>query len=109
MTKSSARSDGQRCTSKSQKRSLSDEAKATVFGRFRATYCILVTLPLTTNQVYRPAVDEGPGEVVDRVLLVLDGLGDDLGVEVVVLQRVHNIITHKSNFGEYDLSTIGKF
>ena len=31
-----------------------------------------------------PAVQEGPGQVVHGVLLVLDGLGDDLGVEVVV-------------------------
>ncbi len=30
------------------------------------------------------SVDEGPGEIVDGILLVLDGFGDDLGVEVVV-------------------------
>ena len=30
------------------------------------------------------AVQEGPGEVVHSILLVLDGLGDDLGIEVVV-------------------------
>lgn len=30
------------------------------------------------------AVQEGPGEVVHSVLLVLDGLGDDLGIEVVM-------------------------
>lgn len=30
------------------------------------------------------AVQEGPGEVVHSILLVLNGLGDDLGIEVVV-------------------------
>ena len=46
-------------------------------------------LPLTLQVVVigvlgHAAVQEGPGEVVHSVLLVLDGLGDDLGVEVVV-------------------------
>ena len=31
-----------------------------------------------------PAVEEGPGEIVDSILLVLDGLGDDLCVKVIV-------------------------
>lgn len=30
------------------------------------------------------AVQEGPGEVVHSILLVLNGLGDDLGIEVVM-------------------------
>ena len=34
------------------------------------------------------AVEEGPGEVVDRILLVLHRLGDYLGVEVVVEEVV---------------------
>ena len=29
-------------------------------------------------------VDEGPSEIVDGVLLVFDGFGDDFGVEVIV-------------------------
>lgn len=46
--------------------------------------------PLLTLQVVvvgvlgHPAVQEGPGEVIHRVLLVFYGLGDNLSVEVVV-------------------------
>ena len=29
-------------------------------------------------------VDEGPGEIIDGVLFVLDGFGDDFGVEMVM-------------------------
>ena len=35
-----------------------------------------------------PAVEECPGEVVDGVLLVLDGLRHDLGIEVIVEEVV---------------------
>lgn len=46
-------------------------------------------LPLTLQVVVigvlgHAAVQEGPGEVVHSVLLVLNGLGDDLGIEVVM-------------------------
>lgn len=45
----------------------------------------LLTLQVVVVGVLgHPAVQEGPGQVVHGVLLVLDGLGDDLSVEVVV-------------------------
>lgn len=53
----------------------------------RRTPCPLSTLTLQVvviGVLGHAAVQEGPGQVVHGVLLVLDGLGDNLSVEVVV-------------------------
>lgn len=63
-------------------RDTADEACANLRRMLRAAP---PTLQVVVVGVLRhAAVQEGPGEVVHGILLVLDGLGDDLGVEVVV-------------------------
>ena len=48
-----------------------------------------VTLKIVVVRVLcHPSVDECPGEVVDRILLVLDSLGHDLSVEVIVKEVI---------------------
>src|SRR4029434_5025200 len=55
--------------------------------------CVLSMQIVVVGVLRHAPVEEGPGQVVDGVLLVLDGLGDDLCVEVVmetvVQMRLH--------------------
>lgn len=54
-------------------------------GPHPAAQTPLLTLQVVVVGILRhPAVQEGPSEVIHCILLVFDGLGDDLGIEVVV-------------------------
>ena len=54
-----------------------------------AVHCIVLALQVVVVWVLcHAAIDEGPGEVVDRILLVLNGLGHHLSVEMVVKKLV---------------------